>query len=67
MKPNFSIITLYSYGMCNLNCRYCTIDKNPALKEVDDYLKKSFENSDSYFQRILKYCPDPKQIKKVET
>jgi len=23
---------LYTCGICNLNCRYCTIDKNPILK-----------------------------------
>ena len=39
----------YTYGMCNLNCRYCGIDKNPVLKEIDIALEKSFEG-DYYFE-----------------
>ena len=48
-------LTLISYGMCNLNCVYCTIDKNKYLKQVDDELKKSFEEYETqYVPRILK-------------
>ena len=52
-------LTLISYGMCNLNCVYCTIDKNKYLKQVDDELKKSFEEYETqYVPRILKWFPD---------
>ena len=50
------IAVLYTCGICNLNCRYCTIDKNPALKEIDDILDESFKG-DYYFNRIKAYFP----------
>ena len=57
-------LVLFTYGACNLNCRYCTIDKNPALKDVDDYLKLSFLRDD-YFDRILEYFP-ANQLERIE-
>lgn len=60
------IVILYTCGICNLNCRYCTIDKNPALKDIDDELAKSFEG-DYYFNRIKEYFPRLDQLKSVET
>jgi pyruvate formate-lyase activating enzyme-like uncharacterized protein len=33
---------LFTCGICNLNCRYCNIDKNPALLEIDKILEESF-------------------------
>lgn len=57
---------VYPCGICNLNCRYCTIDKNPALKEIDDILGKSFED-DYYFNRIKAYFPRKDQLKRLET
>ena len=48
-------LILFSYAMCNLNCIYCTIDKNKYLKEVDDILKDSFNNyEEQYCKRIKK-------------
>ena len=41
LKDRYSLV-LYTTAVCNLNCRYCFIDKNPALKQIDDYLDKSF-------------------------
>lgn len=32
-------IILYPYGLCNLRCSYCFIDKNKGLKEIDNLLK----------------------------
>lgn len=34
----------YPSASCNLKCRYCGIDKNPALGLIDDIIAKSFEN-----------------------
>ena len=52
-------LTLISYGMCNLNCVYCTIDKNKYLKQVDDELKESFINyKEQYCDRIKKWFPE---------
>ena len=63
----FTTVTFFSYGMCNLNCTYCTIDKNPALKEVDDLLAESYENYQEYLDRIDKYLPNPYQLRRIET
>ena len=59
-------VVLYTCGICNLNCRYCTIDKNPALKEIDDVLEESFKG-DYYFNRIKEYFPRKDQLKCIET
>ena len=32
-------IILYPYGLCNLRCSYCFIDKNKGLTEIDNLLK----------------------------
>ena len=51
---NFNTAIVFSCSICNLNCVYCNIDKNPALKELDDILEDSFKR-DYYFNRIKKY------------
>lgn len=56
----------YTYGMCNLNCRYCGIDKNPILKDIDKVLEQSFEG-DYYFNQVKKYFPNRGQLKNIET
>lgn len=57
---------VYSCGVCNLNCRYCTIDKNPALLQIDKELEESFKG-DYYFNRIKEYFPRRDQLKSLET
>ena len=57
---------LYTCGVCNLQCRYCGIDKNPVLKDIDAVLGKSFEG-DYYFERLKKYFPNRGQLKRIET
>ena len=57
---------VYSSGVCNLNCRYCSIDKNPVLIDIDKSLAKSFEG-DYYFEQIKKYFPNRGQLKRLET
>ena len=57
---------VYPCGICNLNCRYCTIDKNPALLTIDQALAESFEG-DYYFNRIKEYFPRRDQLKSLET
>ena len=61
-----SAAVLYTCGICNLNCRYCTIDKNPVLKDIDNELEESFKG-DYYFNRIKEYFPRKDQLKRVET
>lgn len=57
---------VYTCGICNLNCRYCTIDKNPALLQIDKELEESFQG-DYYFNRIKEYFPRRDQLKSLET
>lgn len=57
-NPRRDTAVFYTCGTCNLNCRYCNIDKNPVLVEVDKELAKSFEG-DYYFNRVKEYFPKP--------
>lgn len=66
MEKNRTTVILYTAGVCNLNCRYCGIDKNPILKDIDVALAKSFEG-DYYFEQIKKYFPNRGQLKRIET
>ena len=56
---------LYTCGVCNLQCRYCGIDKNPVLKTIDEALEKSFEG-DYYINRLKEYFGKG-QLKNIET
>lgn len=56
----------FTCGICNLNCRYCNIDKNPILKDIDKILEESFKD-DYYFNRVKKYFPNKWQLKTIET
>lgn len=56
---------LYTCGVCNLQCRYCGIDKNPVLKTIDQALEKSFEG-DYYFNRLKEYFQKG-QLTSIET
>jgi sulfatase maturation enzyme AslB (radical SAM superfamily) len=47
-------LVLYTTAVCNLNCRYCFIDKNPALKQIDDCLDGSFLASPDYYFEFAK-------------
>lgn len=49
MKEHRNSMVLYTTAVCNLNCRYCFIDKNPALQQIDDLLDKSFKDENYYF------------------
>ena len=63
---NRANVTLFPTATCNLRCRYCNIDKNPVLKEIDEKLAESFKGT-YYFDRIKEYFPLPHQLKMVET
>lgn len=58
-------LVLYTTAVCNLKCVYCYIDKNPALKKIDQILDKSFQG-DYYFDFAKEIFPDPNQLKCVE-
>ena len=58
---------LYPTGICNLQCRYCNIDKNPILIEIDKKLGESFQDPNYYFNRIKQYFPQKGQLHSIET
>ena len=58
-------LVLYPSAICNLNCTYCYIDKNPALRDIDEILESSFAG-DYYFNFAKEMFPDPNQLRSVE-
>lgn len=58
---------LFPCATCNLQCSYCTIDKSPALQEIDELLALSFENENYYFNRIKEYFPQPSSLRRIST
>ena len=66
INDNREAAVVYPCGVCNLNCRYCTIDKNPVLLDIDNELEESFKG-DYYFNRIKEYFPRRNQLKRLET
>lgn len=65
MQKDRSIAIYYTTATCNLRCKYCVIDKNPALKKIDDILDESFKG-DYYFNYTKELFPDPQQLKEVQ-
>jgi sulfatase maturation enzyme AslB (radical SAM superfamily) len=53
LKDRTSLV-LYTTAVCNLNCRYCFIDKNPALQSIDSYLDDSFLKDENYYFEFAK-------------
>lgn len=66
MVNDRKVAILYTSAVCNLNCVYCSIDKNPALKVIDKILEDSF-NGSYYFDYMREIFPDPKQLTRIET
>ena len=50
---NLTTAIFYTCGTCNLNCKYCGIDKSPILKDIDNALGKSFADENYYFKFTL--------------
>lgn len=66
MVKDRSTAIFYSAAVCNLNCIYCSIDKNPVLKQIDQVLEESFKG-DYYLNFVREIFPDPNQLKRIET
>lgn len=66
MEKDRDTLVLYTTAVCNLNCRYCYIDKNEALKHIDDILDESFQG-DYYIDFIREMFPRKSQLKRIET
>lgn len=61
-----SSLVLYTAATCNLNCRYCYIDKNKALVEIDNILDESFKG-DYYEKFIHEMFPNSSQLREIQT
>lgn len=68
MQNELNTAIFYTCGVCNLQCRYCGIDKNPILKKIDDALGESFnDGGEYYFSQVQKYFPNRGQLRNIET
>jgi len=67
IKKNYkrSTAVFYTCGTCNLQCRYCQIDKNPILLDIDKKLEESFKG-DYYINRLKQYFTKG-QLTRIET
>ena len=63
---NRNTVIFYPCGVCNLNCRYCGINKNKSLIEIDKHLGESFKG-DYYFNRVKEYFPRKDMLLGFET
>ena len=61
MQTKRQTLIVYTTAVCNLNCSYCYIDKNPALVQIDELLDKSFQG-DYYFEFAKKMFPDKEDL-----
>lgn len=50
------IVALYDTSLCNLNCKYCFISKNPTINEVDKELEQCFSNENYFSDLLQSYC-----------
>ena len=59
--PNFSVVTLFTTALCNLNCGYCYIckDKDGNLKQIDDDIKEMFDTG-QHIKQVLDVDPNIK-------
>lgn len=48
-------LILFPSAICNLNCTYCNISKNPALKQIDAELECFFQKPEEILARVKKY------------
>lgn len=57
--PDFSVITIFTTALCNLNCSYCYIckDQNGGLKQIDDDIKECFDKG-LYIKQVLDLNPN---------
>ena len=65
-NKNRNTVIFYSCGICNLNCRYCGINKNKCLPLIDQRLEESFKG-DYYFNRVKEYFPRKDMLRTFET
>ena len=57
-------VVLYDTALCNLNCRYCFISKNPSINMVDKELEQCFLD-ENYFSNLLKQYVSEDEIKEI--
>lgn len=63
---NRQCMILYTTAVCNLNCVYCFIDKNPALQKIDQYLDDSYIKTPDYYFNFAKECFLPNKLTSMQ-
>ena len=66
MLQDRETIILYTTAICNLNCTYCFIDKNPTLKKIDQWLDDSFLKTPEYYFDYAKKAVLQENLKEVQ-
>ena len=66
MLKDRETLILYTTAVCNLNCKYCFIDKNPALKVIDQYLDDSFMKTKDYYFNYAKEMFIQDKLKEIQ-
>ena len=64
MNNNRKNLIFYLTATCNLKCKYCYIDKSPCLIEIDNLLKKSYE--DDYYFNYAKNIVSKDSLNRIE-
>lgn len=60
------VINLYSTSLCNLQCKYCFIPKNRALKIIDKKIEDSFKDKYYYYNFAKELYGDISDLKSIE-
>ena len=63
-NPNRKTCVLYATATCNLNCKYCYIDKTPILKDIDKILTDSFK--DDYYFNFMKEVFNKNSLEEIQ-
>ena len=64
MKQNREVCVLYVTATCNLQCKYCYIDKSPILVQIDEMLDKSYQ--DDYYFNFMQEMFEKDRLNRME-
>lgn len=65
-KSQTNTLILYTTAVCNLNCVYCFIDKNSALKKIDNFLDDSYLKTPDYYFNFSKELFEKEKLKEMQ-
>lgn len=56
-EPRRNLISIYINALCNIHCKYCYINKNPALKKLDNLIEEALK-TDYYVNLVNEIYKD---------